>query len=256
MPLRVPVQKYMSRQVHTVTPTTPLDEVNEVLEDYGVSGLAVVDETQTPIGVITRTDLFHFCQRSQDARSFDGVVRDAMRGEIIGVAPTDDLGVAALLMSTHRIHRVFVIGDDQLVGVLSTTDVMRAVADLQVDVPLGDVMSRPVMSIHPRDALGLAASQLEDRKYQGLVVVEDGQPVGIISQRNVLAARNWPRYLPVKEWMDLRMLSLPIGMAVHRAATHALALHVRHVLGMDNHGMRGLLTGIDFARALTRQTAS
>jgi len=246
----IPVTSYMSMPVHTVTPTTELEQVDELLGDADVSGLAVVQDDAAPMGVISRSDLFRHGHGRKRAESLRGVVRDAMRSDVITVSPGHALAHAAELMTREHIHRVFVVRDDQLIGVVSTRDVMRAVADLRLDTPIGEVMSTPVLTIPAGEPLGLAASRLADAGKQGLVVVEDTWPLGIITQRDLLAARKWPPNVAIDEWMDLRVLSLPVGMAVHRAAAHALALDVRHVLAMNDEGLRGLLTGIDFARAL------
>jgi CBS domain-containing protein len=47
---------------------------------------------------------------------------------VVSLAPNDDVLAAAELMGRKHIHRVIVVEDDRLVGVVSALDVARAVA--------------------------------------------------------------------------------------------------------------------------------
>jgi signal-transduction protein with cAMP-binding, CBS, and nucleotidyltransferase domain len=155
-------------------------------------------------------------------------------------------------MVDRHIHRVFVVEDDQLIGVLSVHDVMQVVANLRVPVPLDALMTKNVITVQVHDGIGMAAERLRDSKKHALVVFDEEWPVGTISQDELLLARDWPDDTPVESWMNLRMLCLPVRMPAFRAAAHALALNARHVLAMSDVRLEGIVTSIDFARALAQ----
>jgi CBS domain-containing protein len=52
-----------------------------------------------------------------------------MTRSVVSVRPAISLAAAADLMRRKRLHRVLVMDGEQLVGILSTTDVVSAVAD-------------------------------------------------------------------------------------------------------------------------------
>ena len=52
-----------------------------------------------------------------------------MTPDPLTVSPTDDIEAAARLMATEHIHRVPVVQDDELVGVVSSLDIVRLVGD-------------------------------------------------------------------------------------------------------------------------------
>ncbi len=56
-------------------------------------------------------------------------VSEVMTRGVVSVRPTVSLAAAADLMRRKRLHRVLVMDGEQLVGILSTTDVVAAVAD-------------------------------------------------------------------------------------------------------------------------------
>jgi len=55
-------------------------------------------------------------------------VRDIMTPRPYIIAPDEDVREAARQMLYAEVHRLFVAEGDRLVGVLSTTDIVRAVA--------------------------------------------------------------------------------------------------------------------------------
>jgi CBS domain-containing protein len=56
-------------------------------------------------------------------------VSEVMTRGVVSLRPTVSLAAAADLMRRKRLHRVLVMEHDQLVGILSTTDIVAAVAD-------------------------------------------------------------------------------------------------------------------------------
>ncbi len=56
-------------------------------------------------------------------------VAEAMTPSVWSLSPDTSVPDAARLMLEHRIHRVLVVADGMLVGIVSTSDIVRAVAD-------------------------------------------------------------------------------------------------------------------------------
>jgi acetoin utilization protein AcuB len=59
-------------------------------------------------------------------------VDEAMSRRVVAVEPETTVQAAARLMTTRQIHRLLVLEQGKLVGLLSTMDVMRVVADARV----------------------------------------------------------------------------------------------------------------------------
>ena len=60
-------------------------------------------------------------------------VSEAMTRQICSLSPTTAVDYAADFMRTSGIHRVLVMDGDQLVGLVSTSDITDAVADHKLD---------------------------------------------------------------------------------------------------------------------------
>lgn len=59
-------------------------------------------------------------------------VRDAMTEEVLHLPPDTDVTKAAEFMQQHRVHRVLIMEGGKLEGILSTSDIARAVAEHQL----------------------------------------------------------------------------------------------------------------------------
>jgi CBS domain-containing protein len=104
------------------------------LADAHVSGLPVVDGGGRVIGVVSTSDVLtaEAEVESQDARRElleNTAVRDIMTPRPFTVAPTEDVREAARQMLYADVHRLFVTENDHVIGIISTTDIVRAVAN-------------------------------------------------------------------------------------------------------------------------------
>ena len=59
----------------------------------------------------------------------DNLVKDWMNAEVISVAPDAKLKEVCHTMSDRSVHRVLVVEDDRLAGIVSTSDIVRFLAE-------------------------------------------------------------------------------------------------------------------------------
>lgn len=141
--------------VVTVAPALSALEFEELLEREKISGAPVVDAGRL-VGVVSRADLARAllaADRSADAlldyyRDVSGadpgpaeksrltgeqaerlVVRDLMSTRIVSVEPETPVRDVAGVMLANGAHRVLVAKGGQLLGVVSSMDLVRAIAD-------------------------------------------------------------------------------------------------------------------------------
>jgi predicted transcriptional regulator len=251
-----PVSDYMSSPVHSVRPDDDLKTALERMSGLRISSLAVVDPDGRPVGVISMTDLVRIGLRQAGSSAKAALltvpqknVERRMSTDVVTVEPGDSLASAADLMVGRRMHRVFVVDHEKLVGVLSTNDIMSSIRDKRLNAPISSWMSTPAFTIRSSEPISEATMRLEKARVSGLIVVEDEWPVGLFTQREALEARDASRDTAVEEVMTSSMLALDVSTPLHRAAAQAGALRVRRVIATNHRKIEGILTGIDFARA-------
>ena len=138
-------------------------------------------------------------------------VEDVMTRDVITVSPATPIHEAARLMVEHRISGLPVIdAEGHLVGIISDGDLivrqrrqnetpwwhlfftrgeqMAREYQKAVGTTVGEVMTRPVVTISPVWGIEVAASILDTRNFRRLPVVLDGRLVGIVSRADVIKA--------------------------------------------------------------------
>ena len=131
------VADLMQRDVKTVPADATIAEAVSALADAHVSGLPVVDGTGKMVGVITTTDILEAEAETEEPgareRLFEATeVSEIMTRQPRVIGPAADLRAAAEQMLRQDVHRLFVEEHGQLVGVISQTDIVRAVASVQL----------------------------------------------------------------------------------------------------------------------------
>lgn len=131
------VSQLMQTDVQTVRPDAVVNDAVVSLAESHITGLPVVDGGGRLVGVISTTDILASEEETEDPAArevlFEGtLVRDLMTPRPVTIAPDASVKEAAQQMLYADVHRLFVVEQEQVVGVISTTDIMRAVATGQL----------------------------------------------------------------------------------------------------------------------------
>ncbi|MBE9181428.1 CBS domain-containing protein [Oculatella sp. LEGE 06141] len=120
-------RELMSSPVRTIRPDTTIAEAQRTLLRYGHSGLSVVNEQGQLTGVISRRDL--------DIALHHGFshapVKGYMTTNLKTIAPDTTLPEIESLMVTYDIGRLPVLDAENLVGIVTRTDVLRQIHQAQ-----------------------------------------------------------------------------------------------------------------------------
>ena len=113
-----------------------------------------------------------------------------MSTDLITLAPTDTVAEARHLMHTHRIHHLPVVEEDNLVGLVTLTNVLAATDSYLRDsenrihaneVGVKDIMVTDIATIDEHASLRQAALFIEKHNIGCLPIVTDGRLRGIIT---------------------------------------------------------------------------
>ena len=136
----------MTRKVLSVTPDETVEKAANLMLQYGISGLFVVDAKGVLAGVVTEGDLLRrdeigterhrpwwlrvLVSPGRQALDFTHAngrrVSDVMTPEVIAVAPDSPLADVVATMEKQRIKRVAVIEEGRMIGVVARSDLLRA----------------------------------------------------------------------------------------------------------------------------------
>jgi CBS domain-containing protein len=151
--MKLRARDVMQGHVVTVGPDTPLLDVHRLFVEEEINGAPVVDETGKLLGVISSLDLLREVDREHESPSSDAIyfrdvleysapdwaessedfqdrltrlrVSDAMTPGGVTVAPDAPIEEVAKTLRSNRIHRVLVVERGELVGLISTFDLVE-----------------------------------------------------------------------------------------------------------------------------------
>jgi CBS domain-containing protein len=216
------VGEIMTQDVITVAPQTPIREAASLMVDHGISGLPVVDERGTLVGVLSEGDLI-LRQRARQRvpwwRAFfqDGerlardyqkaagtTVVEVMTKAVISVSPDLPIEAAALILDQRRIRRVPVVAGGRVVGIVSRGDLVKVLA--RAPSPVGGPPSDSQLVSEMRERLAKEPWV----SHQGIVVdAENGEIViwGLVaSEAEKSAVETMARALPGVKGVRSRLL--------------------------------------------------
>ena len=120
------VREYMTTELVTITPDTELMRAVYLLVEHDISGMPVVDEGGTMVGILTERDCIATAINAGYFDEAGGSVRDFMSSPVETAEADDSLMDIAERLRKSTYRRFPVIEDGRLVGLISRRDVLEA----------------------------------------------------------------------------------------------------------------------------------
>lgn len=135
MKKRTPVSKIMSTDILSVNITQSLKDVDAVIKDQHIRHVPVVSGEKV-IGMLSKTDL----QKISFVNTFDGEglttamydnlsIEQVMTKDVKTVQQDDTILDVATILSKNEFHALPVTEGDKLVGIVTTTDLVKFLID-------------------------------------------------------------------------------------------------------------------------------
>jgi CBS domain-containing protein len=145
------VEQIMTHDVLTIGPEAEVREVARIFVEYGISGLPVCGAGREVLGVVSEGDILFKEQgpaererplwsrvggksAKETKKALAIKVFDAMTSPAITVSPHCSVAQAARLMSEHGINRLPVMKGDELIGIVTRTDLVKAFARSDAEI--------------------------------------------------------------------------------------------------------------------------
>jgi acetoin utilization protein AcuB len=131
------VEHWMTPNPHTCLREDSLADARDLMAEYHCRRLPVVDEDGHLIGIVSFGDLRQAAPSSVTTLSLFEInyfwaklpVSDAMTANPVTVAPDSSIHVACRLLLNHGIGGLPVVVERKVVGIFTTTDVLRFVVE-------------------------------------------------------------------------------------------------------------------------------
>ena len=118
----------MSTDLITVKSQTPVYEAIQELIDNNITGLPVVDDDMTVVGVISEKDMLKLLY---DMEEDGGTVADYMTETAVSFDPEDNLLDICNCFMKNPFRRVPILSDGKLAGIISRADIIEYILKIK-----------------------------------------------------------------------------------------------------------------------------
>ncbi len=139
-----PVSTIMTKQLVTVDPSDSLKAVGDIFKQHNIHHIPVV-RYKSIVGLVSRTDFNLFLHRApqgedkgnemiQNTRMETWKVRDIMTDKLAKIDSNEPIRTVLGLFKMNRFHAIPVVDNDELVGIVTTFDIIDAIASEPINL--------------------------------------------------------------------------------------------------------------------------
>ncbi len=203
-------------------------------------------------GIITETDLLRKVAGS--FKKYDRKITEILTSSVQSINVHASILEASRLMSSHKIKRLPVLDGDQLVGIVTQTDLTRALAAYEMWRNVGAIMTPNVLTVPRKMTVGDAARLMTEHGVSCIVVKEGEVAAGIFTTRD-LVGKVISRGSDVTQTRVEEIMSSPVENVQRDASILSVvklmeSKRIRRVVVSHEGKMCGIVTQTDVFRAV------
>jgi CBS domain-containing protein len=178
MPQYTKVEEMMVRNVAYATLPGSRDEVLEILKNKHISGVPVVKNNGL-VGIVTRTDLLKNTEEEQLAI--------LMTRDPITISPEQSMVEASRIILNTGVRRLPVVIDNTLVGIITLTDIIGAIANFNIMQPIQELMNGKTIVIWDATPVSMVGMIMEMAEVKAAPVVNLAKEIqGVICDKDLI----------------------------------------------------------------------
>jgi CBS domain-containing protein len=232
-------------------------------------GSLVVMLYDTPVGMITERDLLDTVSQGVDLEKDwigggesirDQRVKSVMSYPVTKICFSSHLKDAARLMIEKRIRRLVVCDLGQMVGILTTSDMIGSLPKVEESMKtwfeVDYFMTKSVITADEKTLVDKIAIIMAEKRIGSVVVTKEDEPIGIFTERDLLTkflAKDQSLIKEVGEACSYPLITAPIGISIHDAAVIMTSRDIRRLPITKNKKLVGMLSARDLVEAYTRR---
>lgn len=248
------LQDIMTTPVLTITPDESVSHALGIMELQKLSAL-IVAKDRKPLGIFTERALIQI--RAGGSIDYSWPIHKVMSSPPLTASIDMDYREAYQLLLQHRYrHLVVTDHDELLVGIITGTDFLSHLG-LEYFVEfksVGQVMSSDIVTLNASLSVFKAMQLMNDRRISSLVMEDNGYPIGIITERDLLRLIHSKKNLeniPLQEVMSNPVHTVFSDVSSHEAAKILTKNKLRRLVVTNSSGhCVGIITETDMVKGL------
>ena len=242
----------MSKDVVVISPEETVVATAKRMAEEDISSIIVMDGGKV-VGILTETDLVRMTA-TEDKYPDRVKVRQIMSSPVEVISPDLSAFEAGIIMETKHVKRLPILANEQLVGVVTQIDLIRALTSYGMWTNVAEIMSKDVVGIQRTDSVAKAAKIMASRKIACIVVQEGDEVVGVFTEadllKRVVAIQKEPAETRMEEVMSSSVMSVPVDYSIINARKTMENTNIRKLVVMDGKKLCGIVTQTDIFMAI------
>ena len=240
---------FMGKGVVTIHQESNVSKAITAMAEHNIGSVVVLD-TLGPCGVFTERDLLsRVLAMGRDPAAT--VLTEVTSPKFPSLEASKTLEESAAAMIEKK-SRLMVFDGADLVGMVTPTDLVKALKGIEGDFSILKVISTNVVTVLPETPVDVVVRMMKERKIGSVLLTEDGKWTGIFTERDLLKRvlfRNTRLDVAVGEVSTTPLITSVPGV-MGREVAGIMALHgfKRLPLWLDNEGV-GIITARDVVEA-------
>lgn len=116
-----------SKNLITIRETETLHDADELMNNYNIRHLVVVDETNTLVGILAKSDFIAL--KYVDSRLRDFTVKSMMSSPVKAIDKTAKIKAVAQLFINKKINSSLISDNGEIVGIVTSEDLIKILAE-------------------------------------------------------------------------------------------------------------------------------
>ncbi|MBT8354977.1 MAG: CBS domain-containing protein [Desulfofustis sp.] len=243
----------MRRGINRLAADSTVSSAISILIKYKIGGLLVTDEDQSPVGVVSKTNLVAAYYASLP---LDSPLEYMMTSPPLFCTSDDPLERALEQMKEHQIYRIYVKDSesDSVVGALAYPDIVGMLYEFCSRCPksafrkdsvsedikrstIGDCMAKDIKDVASNSLMHQVVEELSMHHIGAILVTdESGRGVGVISKTDLILAYNHgvPLDTPATEVMSAPVRSCSKDDMLEKAIRQMIFTDVHRLFVKDS----------------------
>jgi len=180
------VKDYMSSPIYVIERNENIQRARNLMFKYSIGRLPVMDAGLL-VGIVTKYDITNRLNQAAPEwrrRPIDKVpIQVVMTEKPITIFPDATMPQAAELLIENGISGLPVERDGEIVGMITSRDIMKYFSEQDLKATVGDMMSKNVLHVHRHHTIGHVLEEMNVQGQSRALVYEDNTtPVGIVTR--------------------------------------------------------------------------
>ncbi len=180
------VKDYMSSPINVIERNEPIQMARNLMFKYSIGRLPVLDNGKL-VGIVTKYDITNRLNQAAPEwrrRPIDKIpIQVVMTEKPLTIFPDATMPQAAELLIENDISGLPVERDGEIVGMITTRDMVKYFSEQDIKATVGDLMSKNILNVHRHHTIGHVLEEMNVQGVSRALVYEDNMtPVGIVTR--------------------------------------------------------------------------